>query len=40
MTSFVETEYIMSANATKEAVWLHTLLTELDFSPTCYNLEE
>ena len=33
-TSSVEAEYIASANATKEAVWLHTLLTELDFSPT------
>ena len=34
MTSSVEAEYIASANATKEAVWLHTLLTELDFPPT------
>jgi len=40
VTSFVEAEYIASANATKEAMWLCTLLTELDFSPTCYNLEK
>ena len=40
VTSFMEAEYIASANATKEAVWLHTLLTELDFSSTCYNLKE
>ena len=33
-TSSVEAEYVASANATKEAVWLHTLLTELDFPPT------
>jgi len=33
-TSSVEAEYIASANATKEAVWLRTLLTELDFPPT------
>ena len=33
-TSSVEAEYIASANATKEAVWLHTLLTELDFPST------
>jgi len=33
-TSSVEAKYIASANATKEAVWLCTLLTELDFSPT------
>jgi len=32
-TSSVEAEYVASANATKEAVWLHTLLTELDFPP-------
>jgi len=30
----VEAEYVASANATKEAVWLCTLLTELDFPPT------
>jgi len=30
----VETKYIVSANTTKEAVWLCTLLTELDSSPT------
>jgi len=29
-TSSVEAEYIASANATKEAVWLRTLLRELD----------
>jgi len=33
-TSSVEAEYVAFTNATKEAVWLHTLLTELDFSPT------
>ena len=33
-TFFVEAEYIALANATKEAIWLHTLLTELDFPPT------
>jgi len=33
-TSSVEAEYVASANATKEAVWLRTLLTELDFLPT------
>jgi len=33
-TSSVEAEYVASANATKEAIWLHTLLTELDFPPT------
>jgi len=33
-TSSVEAEYVASANATKEAVWLRTLLTELDFPPT------
>ena len=33
-TFFVETEYVTSVNATKEAIWLHTLLTELDFPPT------
>ena len=33
-TSSVEAEYVASANATKEAVWLCTLLTELDFPPT------
>jgi len=30
----MEAEYVASANATKEAVWLHILLTELDFPPT------
>jgi len=34
VTSSVEAEYVASANATKEAVWLRTLLTELDFPPT------
>jgi len=33
-TSSVEAEYVASANATKEAIWLHTLLTELDFPST------
>jgi len=33
-TSSVAAKYIASANATKEAIWLHTLLTELDFPPT------
>jgi len=33
-TSSVEAEYIASANATKEAVWLCTLLQELDYSQT------
>jgi len=33
-TSSVKAEYIVSSNATKEAIWLHTLLTELDFPPT------
>jgi len=32
-TSSVEAEYIASSNATKEAIWLCTLLTELDFPP-------
>ena len=31
---FVEAKYVALANATKEAIWLYTLLTELDFSPT------
>ena len=30
-TSSVEIEYIVSANAMKEAIWLRTLLDELDF---------
>jgi len=30
-TSSVEVEYIASASATKKAVWLCTLLEELDF---------
>jgi hypothetical protein len=29
--STLEAEYIASANATKEAIWLHTILKELDF---------
>ena len=33
-TSSVEAEYVASANATKEAIWLYTLLTELDFPST------
>jgi len=33
-TSLVEAEYIASSNATKEAIWLRTLLIELDFPPT------
>jgi len=33
VTSSVEAEYVASANATKEAIWLRTLLTELDFPP-------
>jgi len=33
-TSSVETEYVISINATKEAVWFYTFLTKLDFSPT------
>ena len=33
-TSSVEAEYIASSNATKEAIWLCTLLTELNFPPT------
>ena len=33
-TSSVEAEYIASANATKEAIWLRTLLNELDFPQT------
>ncbi|KXN84429.1 Copia protein, partial [Leucoagaricus sp. SymC.cos] len=32
--SSVEAEYITSANAMKEAIWLHTLLKELDFPQT------
>jgi len=32
-TSFVEAEYVASANTTKETIWLCTLLTELDFPP-------
>ena len=34
VTSSVETEYIVLANATTEAIWLHTLLIELDFPLT------
>ena len=30
-TSTVEAEYIASSNATREAIWLRTLLSELDF---------
>ncbi|KAJ3557795.1 hypothetical protein NP233_g11654 [Leucocoprinus birnbaumii] len=33
-TSTVEAEYVASANATREAVWLRTLLKELDFPQT------
>jgi len=33
-TSSVEAEYIASANATKEAIWLRTLLKELDSPQT------
>jgi len=33
-TSSVETKYIMSMNTIKEAMWLHTLLIELNFSLT------
>ena len=33
-TSSVKAEYIASANATKEAVWLYILLHELDYSQT------
>jgi len=33
-TSSVEAEYVALANVTKEAIWLRTLLTELDFPPT------
>ena len=32
--SSVKAEYIAFTNATKEAVWLRTFLTELDFFPT------
>ena len=32
--SSVEAKYVALANATKEAIWLHTLLTKLDFPPT------
>ena len=32
ITSLVEAEYIALASATKKAVWLYTLLEELDFS--------
>jgi len=34
VTSSIEAKYITSANTTKEAVWLHTLLIELDFPLT------
>jgi len=34
VTSSVEVEYIVSANATKEAIWLWTLLKELDLPQT------
>jgi len=35
VTTFsVEAEYVASSNTTKEAIWLRTLLTKLDFSPT------
>jgi len=30
-TSFMEAEYVTSANATKEAVWLQTLLKEVGY---------
>jgi hypothetical protein len=33
-TSTVEAEYIASANATKEAIWLRTLLSEVDYPQT------
>jgi len=33
-TLFVEAEQVVFANATREAVWLHTFLTELDFPLT------
>jgi transposase InsO family protein len=33
-TSTMEAEYIASSNATKEAIWLRTLLKELDFPQT------
>ena len=34
VTFSVKTKYVASTNTTKEAIWLHTLLTKLDFSPT------
>jgi hypothetical protein len=33
-TSSAEAEYIASANTTKEAIWLHTLLSKLNFPQT------
>jgi hypothetical protein len=33
-TSTIEAEYVVAANATKEAIWLHILLKELDFPQT------
>ena len=33
-TSSVEAKYVASENATKEAIWLYTLLTELNSPPT------
>jgi len=32
--SFVKAEYVVFANATKKAIWFHTLLIELDFPLT------
>lgn len=33
-TSTVEAKYIASANTTKEAIWLHTLLSEVNYPQT------
>jgi hypothetical protein len=35
-TSTVEAEYVAAANATKEAIWLCTLLKELNFPQTSF----
>ena len=33
-TSYVEAKYVASATATREAIWLRTLLEELNFTQT------
>ena len=35
MLSTVEAEYMAATNATKEVIWLHTLLEDLGFPQSC-----